>query len=419
MDTATRDAMLTLNLTPGLGPTLTRRCVEAMGSPVAVLGAKTRELIGVRGIGPKRGGDIRREIDGLSDGRALSREKELIEQLGVTVLMIGDEGYPPLLRHIPDPPPVLYVRGRWRRGDALALAIVGTRRCTAYGREQADRFASVCSQAGLCIVSGGARGVDAAAHRAVLRLGGTTIAVLGSGLARPYPPEHEDLFDTIAQRGRDGGEGASACDDVSGEGTGGGAVISEMPMATPPLAENFPRRNRIISGLSLGVLIIEAPNGSGAMITARLAAEEQGREVMVLPGRVDSRSSAGCHKIIREGWGTLVSNPGDVLDALGDAGQTLKAGMAGGADGEASDEAAAVFGNKSGNTPHSGPHASAGRLTETQSRLLEVLDGPRSIDQLAARTGLMVSMIQAEMTMLEIRGVVKRERGLWRRSRAG
>lgn len=384
MDNIDRDALLILTLTPGLGPRLIRRCIESMGSAQAVLNADTTGLTRIEGIGSKRAGDIRSALDRLEDGHALEREKELIAQQGVSLLGIDELGYPRLLRLIADPPPLLYVRGQWHEDDALALAVVGTRRCTAYGREQADRFSAICSQAGLCIVSGGARGIDAAAHRSTLRVRGRTVAVLGSGLAKPYPTEHAELFDTIA--------------------AGNGAVISEFPMTTPPIAENFPRRNRIVSGLALGVLVIEAPTGSGALITARLAAEDHGREVLAVPGRVDSRVSGGCHKMLREGWATLVTNAADVLDALGDAGQLLKVNLVG--NPQPQDQAPPV-------------NAVYDKLTGTQKRLFEALDEPRTLDQLTAKTGLGVPAIQADLTMLEVRGLVQRDRGLCRQRQRG
>ena len=231
-----------------------------------------------------------------------------------------------------------------------------------------------------CASSAAVRGVlmrQPIARRCVC--GGRTVAVLGSGLAKPYPAEHAELFDSIA--------------------AGNGAVISEFPMATPPIAENFPRRNRIVSGLALGVLVIEAPAGSGALITARLAAEDHGREVMAVPGRVDSRASGGCHKMVREGWATLVTNAADVLDALGDAGHLLKANLV--SDTHPKDQA---------------PPANVvyDKLTHTQKRLFEALDEPRTLDQLTAKTGLGVPTIQADLTMLEIRGLVLRDRGLCR-----
>jgi len=392
MNNDARDAMLTLALTPGMGPTLTSRCIESMGAAKAVLGADVRQLKDVPGIGPHRANALRSAMDALADGKAVSKEKQLIDQYKAAVIAMGDPDYPCLLRHIPDPPPLLYVLGELHVDDAVALAVVGTRRCTAYGREQADRLTALCSQAGLCIVSGGARGIDAVAHRAALRAGGRTIAVLGSGLARPYPREHDQLFNDITAVTACQKNNVSTC----------GAVISELPMSTPPLAENFPRRNRIVAGLSLGVLVIEAPIASGAMITARLAAEEQGREVMAIPGRVDSRSSTGCHKMIREGWATLVTNAADVLDCLGETGQLLKAGMT--SDSQPTRSDAPTIRQQS-------------KMTDIERRLFDALDESRSVDQLSAHTSLPVSIVQANVTMLEIRSLITRHQGKYRQRR--
>lgn len=396
MDDAGRDGLLTLTLTPGLGPTLTRRCLQVMGSAEAVLGASAAVLGQVQGIGLKRAGEIRREMDRLLGEGACEGEKQRMAELGARALVVEDAEYPALLKKIPDPPPVLYCRGRLRPEDALAVAIVGTRRCSAYGREQADRFASLCAQAGLCIVSGGALGVDTAAHRAALRVGGRTIAVLGSGLTNPYPPANKELFESIVACGERGGESLGE----GGLSSGGGAVVSELPMMTPPIAENFPSRNRIISGMSLGVLVIEAPKRSGALITARLAAEDHGREVMAVPGRVDTPNSAGVHQAIREGWATLVTNAGEVLDALGESGQILKASLEKRGTGPADD----------------GPSLlESDSLSDTQKKILAALSGPMTLDQLVAATGLPVAGIQGDVTVLEIRGLIARGDGVYRR----
>jgi DNA processing protein len=375
MDAARRDALLRLTLTPGLGPRLTRRCLDAAGSPEAAVEMTATRLAGIEGIGPRSAESIRRAMDELVSTGGLDRERQLIEQHGVSLVDWDDPAYPRLLSHIQDPPPLLYVRGRLEPGDAVSIAIVGSRRCTHYGREQADRFAGLCCRAGLTVVSGGAYGIDAAVHRAALRCGGRTIAVIGSGLANPYPADHRDLFDQIA-----------SADD---EGKPRGAVISELPMATPPMRENFPSRNRIISGLSLGVLVIEAADRSGALITARLAAEDHGREVMAVPGRVDSATSAGCHRAIREGWAKLVTNLDDVLDALGEAGQMLKAGKSVGE-----------------RVAEPQPSLFEQNLSDSQRRIVEVLDQPRSLDELVDVTGLAVPVVQADLTMLQIRGLV-------------
>jgi DNA processing protein len=308
-----------------------------------------------------------------------------VQQAGARLIALGDPDYPRALSHIPDPPPLLWVRGAFEERDALALAIVGSRRCTTYGREQADRFAAGLAVAGVTIVSGGAYGIDAAAHEAALRMhgaGGRTIAVIGSGLARPYPKEHAPLFDKIVAEQA-------------------GAVVSELPMTFPPSAKNFPRRNRIISGLALGTLLIEAADKSGALITARLCNDEHGRELMAWPGRVDSDASEGCHKAIREGWATLVTSVGEVLSQLGEAGQMLRV-----ATGE-------VAPSKKGG------EAQTATLFDTfnaeQKKIMAVLDRSRALDEVVAATGLPVQRVQVELTMLEIRGAVKRSGGKFER----
>src|SRR5206468_5022558 len=225
-------------------------------------------------------------------------EAELIKarELGVRIICPEDEVYPVLLRSIPDPPAVLYVKGTLEPRDLNGFALVGSRRCSYYGREQAERFAALLAGAGFTVISGGARGVDSAAHRGAMQHPhGRTIAVLGCGVDTVYPPENKSLFDDIAKRG---------------------AVISEYPLGTPPLAENFPRRNRIVSGLSRGVLVIEADIRSGALITARQACDDHQRPVLTLPGRVDNAMSAGPHKLIRDG-AALVTCLEDILDGLG------------------------------------------------------------------------------------------------------
>ncbi len=335
----------------------------------------------MQGIGTHRAMAIRSAISQLQISGAVEREKEAIARAGVTLLTLEDPEYPKLLRLISDAPPVLYVRGKLLAFDNLSLAVVGSRRCSVYGREQADRFAAGAAQAGLCVISGGALGIDTAAHHAALRAGGRTIAVIGSGLNNPYPSENHALFDRIAD-------------------SGAGAVISELPMSAPPRPENFPSRNRIVSGLALGVLVIEAALRSGALITARLAAEDHSRDVLAVPGRVDAATSAGCHKIIREGWATLVTSVTDVLDALGDAGQLLKAGI---------EHSPGNPGNPTTRTsPSSEQKATlfAQTQTDAQKLVLEALTEPLDVDQLADKTGLPIHVLQADLTLLQVRGSV-------------
>jgi len=362
------EARVRLAMVSGLGPKLTRRLEEAFDSPIDICDASIRELQQVEGIGRKKADLIRRGLDEAD----LEHELHLIESQNVKLIAYEDDDYPALLRHIIDPPPLLYVRGELERRDGLALAIVGSRKCTHYGREQADRMASLCSQAGLTIVSGGAAGIDTAAHRAALRVKGRTIVVLGCGLGQCYPPENKQLFGQVAR--------------------GGGAVISELPMTTPPMAENFPARNRIISGLSLGVLVVEASRRSGASITARLAAEEHHREVMALPGRVDSPASEGCHRMIRESWATLVTGPADVLDCLGEAGQTLKAAL-----------------DETDNADAEPDTQDVSNLEGDAARIYQAVPRePISIDGLCAETGLAVATIQSHLMRMQLSGLIDR-----------
>ncbi len=382
-----RRALLGLLLTPGLGPTLVGRCVEALGSAKAAAEASPGLLAAVQGISPRKAREVRAGLDELQRNGTIDAELERIARHGVRLLALGDPDYPPLLGHIPDPPPLLWVRGTIEEADALAVGVVGSRKCSHYGREQAERFGSGCARAGLCIVSGGAYGIDAAAHRGAIKAGGRTLAVIGSGLAEPYPKDHAKLFDQIVHEGH-------------------GAIISELPMTVAPKPENFPRRNRIISGLSLGVLVIEAALRSGALITARLCVEEHNRELMAVPGRVDSATSAGCHKVLREGWATLVTGPEDVLHCLGEAGRML----------EVAQENRASIGGGGFSEEKSSPSFFTVNLTDTQRKLWDALDAPRSLDQLCAWTKLPVPTIQSDLTMLEIRGSIKREGGLFRRN---
>ncbi len=387
---AERHHHLVLSLAPGLGPTLTQRCLDTLESPEAVVHAPVETLAQVQGIGLMRAQAIRRGLDELLQGDRVAKEEAMLAAHGVTLLVPADADYPALLRHVPDPPPLLYVRGTLQPTDQLALAVVGARKCSTYGREQADRLAGQCAAAGLTIVSGGAYGIDAAAHRAAIRAGGRTIVVLGNGLAEPYPREHRELFDQVAD--------------------GHGAVLSELPMMTPPSPENFPRRNRIISGLSLGVLVIEASFRSGALITARLAAEEHHREVMALPGRVDSPASQGCHKILREGWASLVTSPAEVLDALGETGTLLQGAL---------EAHTAVTGDSAGVPAPTAPSLFEQNLSPSQAKILASLAEHRTLDQLAAGTGLAVHQIQADLTLLQIRSLVSRHDGQYQRVSRG
>lgn len=380
---------LQLSLTEGVGPILTRRLIDAVGGAEAACNATVARMRAIEGIGSSRAIKLAASLQ--AAGREVERTLERARDLGISLLCPDDSSYPPLLRQIPDPPSVLYVRGQLQPRDLNAMAIVGSRKCTLYGREQADRFAALLATAGFCVISGGARGVDSAAHRgAMSHPQGRTIAVLGSGLDVPYPPENLPLFDQIATRG---------------------AVISEYPFGTPPVKENFPRRNRIVSGMSRGVLVVEADERSGALITARQAIEDHNRIVFAIPGRVDNPLSAGPHKLIREG-AMLVTKLDDLLDGLGPLSNELD-------EMSAFDPASlSVDAATTADVPESDPAAmkrglnGAAELSERQRLIVANLSrDPLNVDGIIERTTLDAHVILQELTFLSLRGVIRRVDG--------
>ncbi len=277
-----------LNRLPYLGPVRIGALVKHFGTARAAWEAPAGDLSGVNLL---RGYSERMARERC----AIDPEKEwrCLEKSGVKVIALCDPGYPPLLKAISRPPPLLYYRGTWFEGEQPALAIVGSRRCTAYGREVTRRLAKELAVLGFTVVSGMALGVDTEAHRGALESGGRTIAVLGCGVDICYPSSAARLKAQIAV---------------------GGVVTSEFPLGTAPLPQHFPQRNRIISGLSLGTVVVEAPAKSGALITANYACE-QNREVFAVPGNVNSPYSRGCHRLIKEG-ACLVETVEDILAEL-------------------------------------------------------------------------------------------------------
>ncbi|HRZ86635.1 MAG TPA: DNA-processing protein DprA [bacterium] len=287
MDLANRDALLILNAVELLGPVRVRLLVEAFGAPAAALRQPKEALKRVAGIGEKIAQNI-------VDGRAsfdLDKEKKLIREHGVSVVTPSDDGYPELLKEIYDPPVVLYVRGKLSAADRYSVGIVGSRFASHYGTEAARVLSRDLTRRGMTVVSGMARGIDTAAHEGAIAADGRTVAVLGNGLARCYPPENKGLMERIAKRG---------------------AVVSEFPMETIPDRKNFPRRNRIISGMSLGIVVVEAARRSGALITAHHALE-QNRAVFSIPGRINDASSSGANDLIKQG-AKIVTGAGDVIE---------------------------------------------------------------------------------------------------------
>lgn len=387
--------ILRLCAAPGWGPVLIARAIAALGSPAAVLDAPAERLRTIPGVGAER---ARAMIESRpASAQAADRQIERAARAGARLVPLGDPDFPPLLAQIPDPPPILYVRGSWEpaRLDPYPVAIVGSRKATPYGIEQTERFALALAAAGLSVVSGGARGIDGAAHRAALRAKGRTLVVLGCGVDRAYPDEHADLFDRLIDLG--------------------GAILSELPIGTPPVADNFPARNRIISGLSLGVLVIEAGEGSGSLITAQQAAEEHGREVFALPGRVDSPTSAGCLRLIRTGGAALVTSPADILDALAEPARHHFHGTH--AARYAAPSPPDATPTQADTTDPSPPLATTSDhapivhppLPATHQAILAALTEPRTLDQLAQSTGLEPGALRATLTILELQRLITRQ----------
>lgn len=351
-----------LALVSGVGPRHRQDLLARFETAAAVLAADKDALQQVQGIGPKIAARIvaaHTEIDA-------EAELALAAEHGIDVLTEAEDAYPRPLRQIHDPPGVLFRRGTMLAQDEMAVAIVGTRHATRYGIVQAEKLASGLARVGFTIVSGLARGVDAAAHRGALAAGGRTVAVLGSGLLNIYPPENEKLADEVA---------AAGC------------LLSEAPPRMMPLSGAFPQRNRIISGLSVGTIIVEAAARSGALITARHA-YEQGREVFAVPGPVDSRLSHGCHALIKDG-AKLVETIDDVLSELGPLAEQIERD-----DGSTIAQPAELL------------------LNELEQQVLQAIESmPTSLDTVAATTGLPIHRVLATVSVLEMRRLIRRVSG--------
>lgn len=333
-----------------------RRAVELLdvfGSPEAVLDASRTDLEQIGGLSPKT---IDRILAGAPND-VIARDLAAMSRCGATILTIQDAQYPDILRQIADPPPVLFVRGKLQEQDRLAVAVVGSRNPTSYGLMVAEKMGRGLAECGFTVVSGLARGIDAAAHKGAISTG-RTVAVLGCGVDVAYPAENRRLLESIAEKG---------------------AVISEAPMRVAPDAWRFPARNRIISGLSLGVVLCQARLGSGALITADFALE-QGRDVFAVPGDVLDGRSRGCHMLIKQG-AALVESHEDVLVALGVPVGELKP--------------------KQSSPPM--------QLSLDESRLLNLLAlQQRHVDDLVAETEMSAAQVNALLLVMELRGLVKR-----------
>ena len=275
----------------GIGAATRRRLRQRIGPDEDIVTAGTDDIAHALGIGDVVADAMARAIARVRP----DRERAAMRRASVQLILRNDVDFPPLLALADDAPDALYIRGVPPPVDDT-IAIVGSRRCSDRGRTTAFKLARDLAATGATIVSGGARGIDAAAHRGALAGGGPTAAVLGCGLSRLYPPEHTRLFDSVIDRG--------------------GAILSELPMHAAPRPENFPRRNRIVAAMSYGTVVIEAGARSGALITARLAAEQYGREVMAFPGTPGDSHTAGCHRLIRDGGAALVESVKHVREEL-------------------------------------------------------------------------------------------------------
>jgi DNA processing protein len=370
---------LALALVPGLGPKLTAALLAAFGSAADARRATAAQLRGIPHVGDKTAAGFAAAL------RAADIEPELrlLDRHGVRPVPLGFPGYPPPLAGLTNPPPLLYFRGAWTDADATAVGIVGSRGCTAYGRRVAEQLARGLVRAGVTVVSGLARGIDEAAHRGALAGGGRTIAVLAGGLSAIYPPEHTELADEIAGRG---------------------ALVTETPMTVAPQPGMFPARNRIISGLSRAVVVVEANARSGALITARHAAE-QGREVFAVPGPVDSPASAGCLELIRTG-ARLVRSVDDVLDDLKGIATPEYGSGARGQKPEIRTGELPGFAPPTASAPSPPPPPPV--LDPVQQKVWELLAARRHADELARDAALPVADLSRTLVQLEVKRLVRR-----------
>ena len=360
-----------LNMTPGIGPRAAAKLLERFGSAEAVYGATRSDLEQLRLLPEAVDTIIAHDLFARAEA-----EIENVRKLGADLLILDDGVYPLLLREIYDPPITIYLKGAWSEClDQPCVAIVGSRRCSTYGQNAALMLARDLAQRGVTIVSGFARGIDAAAHRGALEGGGRTVAVLGTGLDQVYPRDHKKLADEILEKG--------------------GAVVTQFPLGTPPVSENFPYRNRIISGLSLGVVVVEAAENSGSLITARLAIE-QNREVFAVPGNITSKNSFGTNYLIKGAGAKLVQQWQDVAAELP---PQVAANLLPPPFGEKKKEKSLA--DRLSLLPQG--------LSGAESIVLRLLsaDSPEHIDSLVKRSRLSISDLTAALLALEMRELVR------------
>lgn len=354
-----KEAWIALNLIPQVGPVRVRRLLGRFGSPERILTATSQEIREVEGFGQAQA----ENLAGWEAQVDLAAELRKIEERGLTLLTQDDALYPPLLREIYDPPLVLYVWGELTPRDHQAVGVVGSRHATTYGMNTTKKFAFQIAHAGFTVVSGLARGIDTAAHEAALAARGRTVAVIGAGIGKLYPPENMALAERIAQSG---------------------AVISEYPVDRTADKQTFPYRNRVVAGWSSSLLVVEAPLRSGSLITAQQATE-QGRTVYAVPGPVDKPTSAGCNRLIQQG-ARLAMDGGDVLDDL----MTLLPATA----------------TPAAPAPEQARPAVA--LSLEEEILLTAVDSEeRHIDELTTRSGLTPATMNVTLMRLEMKRLIR------------
>ena len=357
-----QEAFLRLSLVDGVGYRTMSRLIDRFGTATKVLGATLGQISQVERVGPK----IATAIRDAACGKYATEVLKICKEQHIDLLFPGDPRIPSLLSEIGNPPLVLYLQGDFRPGDALSVGMVGTRHATAYGRLMADRLTRGLCSYGCTIVSGLARGIDAVCHRSALESSGRTIAVLGSSLTEIYPPEHKDLAKKIRSQG---------------------ALVSETPPLAKPKPGVFPQRNRIISGLSLGVVVVEAAERSGSLITARHAGE-QGRDVFAVPGQACAPTARGSNRLIRDG-ALLVQDAEDILEHLGPLSQSAKL--------------------SSGQIVQQPKELVLNEIEKTVLQAIDVL--PTDIDQIVQRTNLAVSQVLSTLSVLELKSAIRRTGG--------
>jgi DNA processing protein len=360
-----------LNMTPGIGPRAAAKLLERFGSAEAVYSATRAELEQLRLVPEAIDTIIGRDLQAAAEA-----EIKLVRKLSGDILLLDDGVYPSSLREIYDPPIVIYVKGSWSEClDQPCIAVVGSRRCSTYGQNAALMIARDLAQRGVTVVSGFARGIDAAAHRGALEAGGRTVAVLGTGIDECYPRDHRKLAAEILDKG--------------------GALVTQFPLGTPPVSENFPYRNRIISGLSLGVVVVEASENSGSLITARLAME-QNREVFAIPGNITSRNSFGTNYLIKGAGAKLVQQWQDIATELP---PQIAAKLLPPPFGEKKKEQSLA--DRLAFVPEG--------LSRTESSIFRLLtpDAPSHIDTLIGQSRLPISELTSALLSLEMRELIR------------